>query len=75
MIETSTPLPRLIGSGGGAIDASAEAARAVDLLGVKRVLPIHWGTFPALAGRPEALQEQVRGRGVEVHALRPGESL
>jgi L-ascorbate metabolism protein UlaG (beta-lactamase superfamily) len=52
-----------------------EAARAVELLGVRRVLPIHWGTFPALAGRPETLQEQVRGRGVEVHALRPGDSL
>lgn len=52
-----------------------EAAKAVELLGVKRVVPIHWGTFPPLTGRPEQLQELLRGRGVEVRALRPGESL
>jgi L-ascorbate metabolism protein UlaG (beta-lactamase superfamily) len=52
-----------------------EAARAVELLGVRRVLPIHWGTFPPLTGTPEALRERLAGRGVEVHALRAGESL
>jgi len=32
------------------------AAKAVELLGVKTVVPMHFGTFPALVGRPNALQ-------------------
>ncbi|MEE8536791.1 MAG: metal-dependent hydrolase, partial [Acidobacteriota bacterium] len=52
-----------------------EAAKAVELLGVKRVVPMHWGTFPALTGTPDALREQVSKLGAEVHALEPGESL
>src|SRR3974377_1543193 len=34
-----------------------EAALALGLLGVKRCLPCHWGTFPPLIGRPAKLQE------------------
>ena len=34
-----------------------EAALALELLGVKRCVPCHWGTFPPLVGRPETLQE------------------
>jgi L-ascorbate metabolism protein UlaG (beta-lactamase superfamily) len=54
-----------------------EAAIAVELLGVRDVLPIHWGTFPILAGRPQALQEAIDARGVKatVHAWSPGESV
>ena len=55
-----------------------EAAVAVELLGAKHVLPIHWGTFPLLAGRPDELRVELDARGlrdVEVHALRPGETL
>ena len=32
---------------------------ACELLGVKRVVPCHWGTFPLLRGRPEELAELV----------------
>lgn len=52
-----------------------EAAKAVELLGVKRVVPMHWGTFPALTGKPDALRERVSKSGVEVMALEPGESI
>jgi L-ascorbate metabolism protein UlaG (beta-lactamase superfamily) len=55
-----------------------EAARAVELLGVRHVLPIHWGTFPALAGTPTALRAALVERGlgeVTVHELAPGETL
>jgi L-ascorbate metabolism protein UlaG (beta-lactamase superfamily) len=51
------------------------AAQAVELLDVKHVLPIHYGTFPLLAGTPEALREALAARGlgdVEVHAPEPG---
>jgi L-ascorbate metabolism protein UlaG (beta-lactamase superfamily) len=51
-----------------------EAALAVELLGVKRVVPCHWGTFPALTGTPDALQELV-GDGVTVEKLEPGDTV
>ena len=51
-----------------------EAAAAAKLLGVKTVLPIHHSTFPALTGTPEALEGHLKGSGIEVLALKPGES-
>jgi L-ascorbate metabolism protein UlaG (beta-lactamase superfamily) len=52
-----------------------EAAHAIRLLGVTRVIPAHWGTFDALTGTPEALREAARDVvGLEVVALKPGES-
>jgi L-ascorbate metabolism protein UlaG (beta-lactamase superfamily) len=52
-----------------------EAAYAIRLLGVKRVIPMHWGTFPLLTGTPDQLREATRDiEGLEIHALRPGES-
>jgi L-ascorbate metabolism protein UlaG (beta-lactamase superfamily) len=53
------------------------AALAVELLGVDHVLPIHWGTFPALAGTPAQLREAVAARGLKatVHEWEPGDSV
>ncbi len=48
-----------------------EAAVAVKLLGVKKVVPMHFGTFPPLVGRPEDLRKLVPP-GVEVIDLKPG---
>jgi len=50
-----------------------EAAVAVELLGVKRVVPCHYGTFPLLAGTPDELRQQAPG--VDVLALEPGETV
>ncbi len=53
-----------------------EAAYALRLLGVKRVIPMHFGTFPALTGTPEALREAASDiEGLEVIALRPGQTI
>jgi L-ascorbate metabolism protein UlaG (beta-lactamase superfamily) len=53
-----------------------QAARACRYLGVRRVIPIHWGTFPALTGTPAALEAAILDLGVasEVVGLAPGES-
>ena len=51
-----------------------EAAVAVELLGVKRIVPCHWGTFPTLTGTPDALQALVTG-DVTIERLEPGESV
>ncbi len=53
-----------------------EAAMAIRLLGVHHVVPMHYGTFPILTGTPEKLRELTRDvAGLEIHALKPGESL
>ncbi|MBP1642038.1 MAG: hydrolase [Acidobacteria bacterium] len=53
----------------------AQAARACRYLGVKRVVPIHWGTFPPLVGRPAQLERELAALGVatEVVHLEPGQ--
>jgi L-ascorbate metabolism protein UlaG (beta-lactamase superfamily) len=51
-----------------------QAAHAAKLLGVKRVIPEHYGTFPLLTGTPEALRQELAGQNVEVVALDPGQS-
>jgi L-ascorbate metabolism protein UlaG (beta-lactamase superfamily) len=53
-----------------------EAAEAIRLLGVKRVIPIHYGTFPLLWGSPEALQQETAGiSDLRIIPLKPGESV
>jgi L-ascorbate metabolism protein UlaG (beta-lactamase superfamily) len=49
-----------------------EAALACRLLRAKQVIPMHFGTFPALGGRPEALAELV---DTEIWALEPGQTM
>jgi L-ascorbate metabolism protein UlaG (beta-lactamase superfamily) len=50
-----------------------EAAVALELLGVKRCIPCHYGTFPVLRGRPEELRELAPD--VDVIAPAPGETV
>jgi L-ascorbate metabolism protein UlaG (beta-lactamase superfamily) len=53
-----------------------EAALAIRLLGVRHVVPMHFGTFPPLTGRPERLRELTEDiLGLEIHTLKPGESI
>ncbi len=55
-----------------------QAALACEWLGVRAVLPGHYGTFPALTGTPEALRQALDRRGlgrVEVLAPKPGEGV
>ncbi len=51
------------------------AAYAVQLLKVKQVVPMHYGTFPALTGTPDQLKAKVQGKGVEVLTLKQGEPI
>jgi L-ascorbate metabolism protein UlaG (beta-lactamase superfamily) len=51
-----------------------EAAVALELLGVVRCVPCHYGTFPLLTGTPDALRE-LAPPGVEILSPQPGETL
>lgn len=50
------------------------AAMAARWLGVKQVVPMHHGTFPALTGTPEQLEAHLAGSSIEVLKLKPGET-
>jgi L-ascorbate metabolism protein UlaG (beta-lactamase superfamily) len=50
------------------------AALAAELLNVRDIVPMHYGTFPLLAGTPDELRRELDARGwqAEVHAPEPG---
>ena len=52
-----------------------QAALACRLLGVPKVIPVHYATFPMLTGTPEELAAALQDRGInsEVIALKPGD--
>ncbi len=52
-----------------------EAAMACRLLRPPRLIPVHYGTFPPLTGRPETLRELTPDLPeMEIIALKPGET-
>jgi L-ascorbate metabolism protein UlaG (beta-lactamase superfamily) len=76
--DLHAPEMALLPIGGHFTMGPREAALAVELLGVRHVLPVHWGTFPILTGTPAALREELAARGVEgvtVHEVEPGGSV
>jgi len=52
-----------------------EAAMASKLLRVRKVVPMHFGTFPPLTGRPGDLRELVEDLETDVCELEPGKSV
>jgi L-ascorbate metabolism protein UlaG (beta-lactamase superfamily) len=52
-----------------------EAAKAAEFLGSRKVIPIHYGTFPVLTGTPQELRSHLQGESVEVVEMKPGEML
>jgi len=52
-------------------DSAAVAAR---MLGVRQVVPMHYGTFPILTGTPERLKHLIEPHGIDVLVLKPGET-
>ena len=53
-----------------------EAAYAIRLLGVKHVIPMHYGTFSFLTGTVEALQSETsKIKRLKIYGLKPGGKL
>jgi L-ascorbate metabolism protein UlaG (beta-lactamase superfamily) len=76
--ERYRPSLALLPIGGHFTMDPVAAAHAVELLGVDAVAPMHYGTFPALAGTPDQLRSELAKRGlghVSVHETSPGGSL
>ena len=66
-----TPTIAVLPIGGHYTMGPTDAARAVALIGARTVIPVHYGTFPILAGTPAELAEAT---DAEVVALEPGET-
>ena len=51
-----------------------EAAKGCELLGVKQVVPMHFGTFPFLTGTPARFASWSSRRACRCSELKPGET-
>lgn len=49
----------------------AGAARSAQLLGIRSVVPIHYGTFPILAGTPDQLRSELHRLRAQVAVIAP----
>jgi len=72
--ELYQPEVALLPIGGFYTMGPKEAAHAVQLVGAKTVLPIHFGTFPALTGTPAELAELL-GSTASVVEWTPGQTV
>jgi L-ascorbate metabolism protein UlaG (beta-lactamase superfamily) len=52
-----------------------EAAYACNLLKPKTVIPMHFGTFPQLTGKPAELEKLLGANGPKVLEMKPGQTL
>jgi L-ascorbate metabolism protein UlaG (beta-lactamase superfamily) len=50
------------------------AAIAARWLGVRQVVPMHWGTFPILRGTPADLKRHLAHSNIDVLDLAPGQT-
>ena len=67
----------LVCMGGHFTMGPARAARAVELVKAKSVIPIHFATFPVLTGTPEMLADELKklGSKAQVRAMKSGETI
>lgn len=72
--ELYAPDVALLPIGGHFTMSPREAALAVKLLGIKRVIPMHYGTFPILTGTPSELRHAVGDGSIEIVELKPGDT-
>ena len=69
--ERWSPSIAIMPIGGHYTMGPSAAARAVGLIGAQTVIPVHYATFPILAGTPDALAAET---SAQVVALEPGET-
>lgn len=74
--EQFKPTVALLPIGGHFVMDPPQAAVAAKLLKVKTVVPMHYGTFPALAGTPDALTTELKKTRAttKVLTLEPGKA-
>ena len=75
--EIYQPDLALLPIGNQVVMSPFEAAHAARLLGVRHVVPMHYGTFPFIPGTPEEFQKHISeiAPDVTVHVMQPGDDL
>lgn len=73
--ELYTPEIALLPIGDHFTMSPREAAYACSLLRPKTVIPMHFGTFPMLTGKPAELAKLLGKDGPAVHEMKPGETV
>jgi L-ascorbate metabolism protein UlaG (beta-lactamase superfamily) len=75
--EVYHPQIALLPIGGVYTMKPAEAAVAARMLQLRVIVPIHWGTFPALTGTPEELRKELKAHNtpVVVKEMVPGKAM
>ncbi len=73
--ELYAPVIGFLPIGDGYTMGPKHAALAAKYLGLKTVVPVHYGTFPALTGTPAELKTYLEGANIEVVVPKAGESL
>ncbi len=75
--ELYQPDLALLPIGNQVVMSPFEAAHAARLLGVRHVVPMHYGTFPFIPGTPEEFQKHLGeiAPDVTVHVMQPGDDL
>jgi hypothetical protein len=75
--ELYSPTIALLPIGGTYTMKPSEAALAVRNLSVRTVVPMHFGTYPALTGTAEELSRELKRRGIPtvVFVLKPGQEV
>lgn len=51
------------------------AVLAAEFVGCRKIIPIHYGTFSVLTGKPAHLETHLKGKQIEIVNLQPGELL
>jgi L-ascorbate metabolism protein UlaG (beta-lactamase superfamily) len=69
--ERFAPSVAVLPIGGHYTMGPRDAGRALEMIGAPTVIPVHYATFPALAGTPEELEGHT---DAQVVALEPGET-
>lgn len=69
--ERFNPEVAVLPIGGHYTMGPRDAGRAADMVGAATVIPVHYATFPALAGTPDQLRDHT---GATVVELEPGET-
>jgi L-ascorbate metabolism protein UlaG (beta-lactamase superfamily) len=70
--EMHRPDVAILPIGGHFTMGPAGAARAAKMLAVQAVVPVHYGTFPILAGTPDELRAELRAAGAgQIEVIAP----
>ena len=70
--ERYAPAVAFLPIGGRFTMGPEDAAIAAEWLGVRAIVPMHYGTFPELTGTPDELRTHAGPKGIEVVELKPG---